>query len=75
MRSSVHAPLHLASFTLLLRSYPFAEVLEGQRQHRGVAQARDGHDERFEQIGEERVLAVDAANAPDDAAVFPTCPA
>ena len=55
--------------------HPFAEVLEGQRQHRGVAETRDGHDERFEQISEERVLAVDAANAPDDAAVFPTCPA
>ena len=55
--------------------HPFAEVLEGQRQHRGVAQARDGHDERFEQISEERILAVDAANTPDDTAVFPTCPA
>ena len=55
--------------------HPFAEVLEGQRQHRGVAQARDGHDERFEQISEERILAIDAANTPDDAAVFPTCPA
>lgn len=64
-------PLSLHRYAL----HPFAEVLEGQRQHRGVAETRDGRDERFEQIGEERVLAVDAANAPDDAAVFPTCPA
>lgn len=64
-------PLSLHRYAL----HPFAEVLEGQRQHRGVAQARNGHDERFEQISEERILAVDAANAPDDAAVFPTCPA
>lgn len=72
---SLQARPHLALFALLLRSHPFAEVLEGQRQHRGVAEARDGHDERFEQIGEERILAVDAANAPDNAAVFPTRPA
>lgn len=64
-------PLSLHRYAL----HPFAEVLEGQRQHRGVAETRDGYDERFEQIGEERVLAVDAANAPDDATVFPTCPA
>ena len=55
--------------------HPFAEVLEGRRQHRSVAEARNGHDKRFEQIGKERVLTVDAANAPDDAAVFPTHPA